>query len=137
MLVDNGLTVIEFEFCPVIWFEAVHAGAAVPAATYQAYAYGLVPPETFAVRETLLPWFITGLDGDICPAVIPWIIVMVPDFMLFAVSGVVAESVTITFAWTVLPISTLGIAQAKLFVDSAFVRRMFAITVPVIVLVIR
>lgn len=63
--------------------------------------------------------------------------VNVPDSTLFAVSGVVAPSVTMTFAWTVLPTYALGIIHAKLFVvDATFVKSIFSTSAPVTVLVI-
>ncbi len=59
------------------------------------------------------------------------------DSGLFAVSAVVAESVTITFACTVFPASASGITHAKLLdVDETLLNSMFAICTPVIVLVI-
>ena len=47
-----------------------------------------------------------------------------------------ALSVTITFAWTVLPIYACGMVHAKEFdVDPTFVKSMFAIRAPVTVFV--
>ena len=65
-------------------------------------------------------------------------IVNVPDLTLLVVSGVVAESVIITFACTVFPASAVGIVHAKLLdVPVIPVNNMFATRLPVIVLVIR
>lgn len=67
------------------------------------------------------------------PAVSAGLNVIVPDSTLFSVSGVVALSVTITFAFTVFPASALGKAHAKLLdVDDTPVYSTFASWVPVI-----
>ena len=64
--------------------------------------------------------------------------VSVPVFTEFVVSGVVAESVTNTFAASVFPARSEGIVQANEFdVDETPVNSMFATRLPDIVFTIR
>ena len=107
----------------------------------QLYVYGDVPPDIVAVQDT--DWYDStlvadgqfdniGVEGGV------YVIVKVPDFTEFAVSGEEALSVTITFACTVFPISAPGIVHAKeLVVDATLVKSMFATRFPVTVFVIR
>ena len=126
-----GTNVYVLPVCPDI--KVVH-----DAPTYHLYLYGVVPDVGFAVRVTFCPKSIVGFAGVIAPADTPEVIVIVPDFTLFIVSGVVALSVMMTFACRVLPTMFDGTVHAKLFdVPATAPYTTLATIVPVIVLVIR
>ena len=109
----------------------------------QLQVYGLVPPDTVAVHDTVCPTSSFVDDGQfesvgVVGGVYAAITVRVPDFTELVVSGVVALSVNITFACSVFPASADGITHAKLLVVPVTpVNSMFATRFPVIVFTIR
>ena len=109
----------------------------------QLYVYGDVPPDIVAVQDT--DWYDSTLVADgqfdnigVEGGTYADITVRVPDSTLLVVSGIVAESVIITFAASVFPARFDGMTHAnELVVPVIPVNNMFATRLPVIVLTIR